>query len=217
VIARRHQGVHHGTRRERDQHRADDIEPATRSWKRSHRPQQSHQEQRTDGDVDVEHPRPAGAGGQDAAEKHPDGGARTAQRRPHAERAGQFGPGERAGDHRQGRGRHGRCPHPLQRPREQQHLRPRCEPRQQRGRDEQREPGQHHTAWAEDVCRLAAQQHQPAEHQRIDARHPRQPGSVDAEIGTHVGQRDRHHGDVDDEHQLSDAEERQGAPSPRVQ
>ncbi len=216
VVAGRDEPVHDGGGRGGGEGGAEDVEPAARPGPRPHPPGQGRQQQRPDRDVHPEHPRPARARGQDAAQEHADGGARAAERRPDADGARQLGPAERAHDDGQRGGRHGRRAHALQAAGDEQQLGGPRQPGEQRGDGEQREAGEHDAARPQDVGGLAAQQHQPAEDEGVHARHPGQAGAVEAEVGAHLGERDRDDGDVDDEHQLGDAEQREDAPAPGV-
>lgn len=192
------------------------VEPSAGSGHRSNGAQEREQQHGAHRHVDEEHPGPARSGGEHAAEQDADGGTGSAERRPHPESAAQLGAGERPHDHRERGRRHHRGSDTLQSAGDQEELGAAGEARQQRGDGEQPEAGEHEPSWAEDVGGLAAEQHEPAEHERVDARHPGESGTAEPEVGAHVRQRDRHDGDVDDEHELGDAEHREDAPPPRI-
>jgi hypothetical protein len=79
------------------------------------------------------------------------------------------------------------------------------------GKHEQAE--QYHAAGAEEIGRPPAEKHQAAEHQGVGTDDPGQCVAFQAEVRADVRQRDRHHGDIQDEHELRDAEQCQHAPA----
>ena len=88
-------------------------------------------------------------------------------------------------------------------------------PGKQRRAGEDDQPGQGEPPGAVAVRDPPAEQHEPAEQHRVGGHHPRQLGPGQAQRGADVRQRDVHHGDVEDQHQLGGGEQRERRPAPR--
>jgi len=69
--------------------------------------------------------------------------------------------------------------------------------------------GHEHAPAAEQIGGAPAEQEQAAEHQRVAPDRPAGIGAVDAEVGREVGQRDVHGRDVEYDHQLGQAEQKE--------
>ena len=87
--------------------------------------------------------------------------------------------------------------------------------RGERGEREHAQAGEEHAPAAEQVGGAAAEQQQAAEDERVARDRPADVGAADAEVLGHVGQRDVHGGDVEDDHQLGDAQQDE-QPEPRA-
>ena len=77
------------------------------------------------------------------------------------------------------------------------------------------EAGDEHAAAPEQVGRAAAEQQEAAEDERVGADHPLQVLLREPEVGLDRGQRDVHDRDVEDDHELHDAEEGECPPFAR--
>ena len=124
--------------------------------------------------------------------------------------------GEDGGDQGERRGGEHRRPHPLQRPRRDQCLRGGGRCRGDRGCGEDPEAGQEHPSPAEQVGGAATEQDQPAESERVGRDHPLEIGDRDAQVRLDGRQRDVHHRDVEDEHELRCAQQGQDHPRPAI-
>ena len=89
--------------------------------------------------------------------------------------------------------------------------RPRETGEQRRDREDEN-PGEEQAPPAEPVAEPAAEQEEPAEHQRIGADHPLQVLLGEAEVCLDGRERDVDDRDVEDGHELHDADQRQGEP-----
>lgn len=192
---------------------------SSRAWPRRTGQEQARQRgegEDADGHVDVEDPLPAGPVGQRPAQEHTDGRSGAADGGPDAERLVAFRAVEAGCDDRErGRGEQSGSD-ALGHPAAQQHGRARGEPGDQGRGGEHRDPGEDGAVGAEHVGEAPAEQHQPAEAQGVRGHHPGQRLPAEAEVGRHVGQGDVHDGDVQDEHELGQAEQDEHQPAARV-
>jgi hypothetical protein len=81
---------------------------------------------------------------------------------------------------------------------------------------EDHEPRCHHAAWTHQVSGPTADQHQPAEGERVGAHDPGEAVATEPQVGAHLRQRDRDHGHVEDEHELCGTEKAEQPPAVRV-
>ena len=65
---------------------------------------------------------------------------------------------------------------------------------------------------AQHVGGAAAEQEEPAEHEGVGADHPLEVALGEAEVDLDGGERDVHDRDVEDDHELDHAQEREGQP-----
>jgi hypothetical protein len=164
------------------------------------------------GTFDEEDRSPAQPGGQHAADQDACRCPRAADRAPDAKRPGALRPGVGRRDDRQGsRGEQGRA-RPLAEPGRDQRPGDRRKAAGQRRRREDRQAGQEHPPSADDIGRAPAEQHQPAAGQHVGGDHPLQPASLEAQRPGDRGQRDVHHGGVEDDHELRHAQQDQQRP-----
>ena len=207
-------GVDQGRQPGGDEQRTGDVELGRRG-RAAHLAQVEHRADHhgdADGDVDEEHPAPGQLGGQDAAEQRSDGPAGPTDRTPHAEGLGQPGTLE-GGDDDGERGRRPQRPaEALGHPGAGEHPRRGGEAADEAGHGEQRRPGDEHLAPAEEVGRPAAEQQEPGEGQHIGVHHPLQAGGRVVEVLADRREGDVHHRDVEDDHELRHAGERQDDP-----
>ena len=168
-----------------------------------------------DGNVDEEDPRPAQVAGEDAAEQHAGGGAATRGGAVDPERAVAVAAfGERGHQERQRSRREQRAAEPLQgAERDQRALRP-GDPAEQRAQREEEEAADEQPAPAEEIRQPAAEEQRAAEEDRVRGDDPLQARLREAEVGLDRRQRDVHDRHVEDDHELSRDDERQGAPPP---
>jgi hypothetical protein len=176
------------------------------------------QGEKADGHVDVEDPLPADVLREHAAEEHADGGARPCDGAEDAERLVPLRAlREHHGDdreHRRGKDRAGGA---LEQAGGDEHLRRRRESRQEREERERAEADHEDEAPTEEVAHAPAEQQEAAERERVAAYHPLQVLGREAEIRLDGGQRDVHDGDVEDDHQIGDAEHGERLPAPGVE
>ena len=186
-----------------------------------HRDPALRQEPRADGkdadadrEVDEEDPRPAQVRGEDAAEQHADGAADAGDRAPHRERDIPVVSLTEGRDDDRERRRCEQCAaEPLQCPREDQLAFRRGEPGQQRGEREQPHPCHEHAPATEQVGETAAQQERAAEEDRVGGDHPLQALLREVQVVLDRRQRDVHHRDVEDDHELRGGGDRQDEPA----
>ena len=84
--------------------------------------------------------------------------------------------------------------------------------REQRAEREDDDADEEHAPAAEQVGRAPAEQQEAAEDERVGADHPLEVLLREAEVDLDRGQGDVHDRDVEDDHELHDAEERQRQP-----
>ena len=143
-----------------------------------------------------------------AAEQHAEAAAEAAHRAPHAERAVALAAlGERGRDDREARGRDDRAAEALQRARADQQRRASSPARKQRSEREQRRAGEEHAPAAEQVGRAPAEHQKAAEGDRVGVHDPLQPRRREAEAVADRRQRDVDDRDVEDDHELRQADE----------
>ena len=139
-----------------------------------------------------------------------------ATRAPDAERPGPRAPLGVGGDEdgQGGRGEH-RAAEPLEGAGDDQHgLRVR-DPVEQAGEREEREPGQEQAPAAEEIGGAPAEEEESGEGQRIGVDHPLQAARREAEVVADRRQGDVDHRDVEDDHELAEADEQQHQPGRR--
>ena len=90
------------------------------------------------------------------------------------------------------------------------------ERRGERGEREHAQAGEEHAPAPEQVGGAPAEQEQAAEDQRVARDRPADVAAADVEVLRHVGKRDVHGGDVEDDHQLGDAEQDEQAVRDRL-
>jgi hypothetical protein len=86
----------------------------------------------------------------------------------------------------------------------------------ERCRREQQKTGEDEPAGSEQVGGAAAEQQQSAEREGVAADHPGEGFPLQVEVCAHVWQGDRDDGDVEDEHELRDADQPQDSPASRM-
>ena len=162
-----------------------------------------------DGQVDEEDRAPVDELGQHAAEQHADRGAGAADRAPDAQRLGTLGAVEGARDDRQRRRGQQRGAEALSGTRREQHRGATRERGSQRGRGEDGQAGEEDAAAAEQVGGAPAEQQQAAEDQRVAGDRPADVGLRDVQVLRQVRERDVDRADVEDDHQLRDAQQQE--------
>ena len=161
-----------------------------------------------DGQVDEEDQAPVDELGERAAEQHAEGRAGAADGAPGAERLGPLAAlGEGGHDDRERRGGEHGGAEALAGAGGEQRRRAAGERRGERGEREDAQAGEEHAPAAEQVGGAAAEQQQAAEDQRVARDRPADVTAADVEVLGHVGKSDVHGGDVEDHHQLGDAEQ----------
>ena len=166
-----------------------------------------------DRDVDEEDPGPAEHGREHAAEQDARRGAEAADRAPHAERdvpLAALGEGHRQ-DRERRRRDHRRAEALNGARRDQRRLGPR-QAGEERGEREHDEPGEKDPPAPEQVGRAAAEEQEAPEHERVGADDPLQVLLREPEVDLDRGQCHVHDCDVQDDHELHDAEKRQRPP-----
>ena len=183
------------------------------SWLSSQQDRRQHESGDTDRHVDEEDPLPAEGVGQDSPEQYAGHGAEAADRTPGAEGdVALTAFAERRGEDRQcGRGDDRRAEALEGAGADQRRLRP-GQPRQQRGHGEHDDADEEDAAAAQHVGGPAAEQQEPAEDQGVGADHPLEVLLREPEVALDGGQSDVHDRDVEDDHELDDAQEREGQP-----
>ena len=86
------------------------------------------------------------------------------------------------------------------------------QPRPQRGHREHHDADEEHSPSAHDVRRPPAEQQEASEHEGVGADDPLEVVLGEAEIDLDGGQCDVHDRDVEDHHELDQAQEREGQP-----
>jgi hypothetical protein len=163
--------------------------------------------------VDEEDPLPRERAGEDPAEQQAEGAAAGRDRTPDAERLRALGAlGERRGDDRQRRRRDQRAAEALEAAGGDQHPGAGGEAVEQRGGREDEHAGDEQPAPADEVGGAAAEQQEPAEHQRVGVDHPLQVRRRELEVVLDRRQRDVHDRGVEDDHELREADQHQDEP-----
>ena len=166
-----------------------------------------------DRDVEEEDPLPAQRVREDATEEHACGGTEATDGAPDAEGDVALLPLDegRHQDRERGR-RDDRRTQPLQGAgADQRRLVPR-EPGEQRGHAEEREAEDEHAPAADEVGRAPAEEQEAPEEERVGADHPLEVLLGEPEIHLDRREGDVHDRDVEDDHELDDAQERQRPP-----
>ena len=178
---------------------------------------QEHGDDR-DRDVDQQAPAPREVLGEDAAEEQAERGAAAGDRTVDAERAGALlGLVEGHGDERQGRGSQQRREGTLEATcREQQGGGGRCTA-ERGGAGEADEADDERALAADVVGDPAAEEEETAEGQGVRRDDPLLVGVGDAEGRLRRRDREVHDRGVEDDHELRDADDQQGAPAQRVE
>ena len=167
----------------------------------------------TDRHVHEEDPLPGEEVGQDPAHQDARGGADAADRAPRAERDVAVAPFvERRRQDRERRRRDRRGAEALQRPGGDERRVAPGEAAEERADGEDDEPRHEDAAPAEDVGQAAAEQEEPPEHERVGADDPLQVLLREVEVGLDRRQRDVHDRDVENDHELHHAEQRECVP-----
>ena len=144
--------------------------------------QRGKQQDRRDGEVDVEDRPPVGELGEDAADEDADRRARAADRTPRRERLRPPRALVGGGDDRQCRRGEDRGAEPLACAGSEQHRGASGHRRSERGRGEDAEAGHEHAAATEQIGSPSSQQRQTAENQRVVGDRPADVSRSDAEV-----------------------------------
>jgi hypothetical protein len=168
-----------------------------------------------DGDVDEEDPVPVERVREDAAEQD---AKRAAAGGDEAEDAHGLRPLRRAGEQRhhqrQGDGRHDRAAEALHGARGDEHALRAREPADGRGNGEEPDPGEKQGPMAEQVAEPAPEQEKAPEGDQVRVDHPRERLFREAEIRSYRWERDPDDRNVEDDHQVAEAEDEQREPPP---
>jgi hypothetical protein len=159
-----------------------------------------------DRQVDQEDGPPAELVGEQPAEDRADGGRGAVDRAPDAERGAPVTSLVGAGDQGGGRGHHRRPAEALDGAGGDQRGRVGGGGAHQRGGGEDHQPGEVEPAVAEPVTERAADHQQRGQRQGVDVHHPLEGGERRMQVGGHLGQRDIHDADVDEQHEGADAD-----------
>ena len=172
-----------------------------------------HERGHTYRDVDEEDPLPAERVGQDTSEEYAGHGTEAADGSPGTERDVALTPlYERRRQDRQRCRRDDRRAQALDGAgRDQRFVGPR-HPGQQRGDREHGDPAEEDPPSTEDVGGPTAQEQEAAEDESVGTDHPLEIALREPEVHLDRGQRHVHDRDVEDDHELNDAQERQGQP-----
>ena len=163
--------------------------------------------------VDVEDPLPTERVGQDTAEEHACDGPERAHCTPGTERrVAILALPECGHEDRQCRRRDERRTEPLQSAGADQSLFTPGQARDERGAGEDDDAGEKESPAPEEVGRATAEEQEAAEEQRVGADDPLQVLLREAEVGLDRGQSDVHDRDVEHDHELHRAEEREPDP-----
>ena len=150
---------------------------------------------------------------EDAAEQQAHRAATDRDRGPHAHRLRPLGTlGERRGHDRERGGGDERCAEALQPAGDDEELRGRREPADERADGEDHHTGEEHSLPADEVACPAAQQQEAAEDERVCVHDPLQVGARHLEVGLDRRQRDVDDRRVEDDHELRDADEDENEP-----
>ena len=192
------------------QERAGQVEPAPlrRAGVRGDHPAGGDGKGDADREVDEEDRLPAEQLGQDSAEQHADSRAGATDGAPGSQRVGaRRALREGAHQDRQGRGRQQRGAEPLAGASGEQRRGTARERGGQRGGDEHAETGQEHAPAAQEVSGASAEEQQASEDERVARDGPADIAAGDAEALGDVRHGDVDGRDVEDDHQLRDAEQ----------
>jgi hypothetical protein len=203
----------------RDQQDARDVELGGRRCLRLPAQQHGAADDRRPGEeqVDVEAPAPGQVRGERAAEQQPDRGARTRDRAVDPEGlAPLLGVAERRGQQRQRGRREHRGEHALAGTGGDQHGEVDRRAADRRGHGEADQAGEEHDLAADQVGQPAAEQQQAAERQRVGGHDPLPVDVVEVQRVLRRRQCQVHHGQVEDDHELRDADYDEDPPAPRV-
>jgi hypothetical protein len=177
------------------------------------------EEQRDERDrkVDEEDRLPAHVLGEHAAEQHADGRPGAGDSPKDAERLVPFRAllERHQGDREDGR-REDRTRCALREARRDEHAGARGQPRPERRGEEQRETDHEHPAPAEQVAGTAAEEQEAAERQRVARDDPLEVLRREAKVLLDRRQGDVHDRDVEDDHEVGDAEDGECLPAPGI-
>jgi hypothetical protein len=163
-----------------------------------------------DGNVDEEHPPPAGPVGQQPTRDDADCRRRPAHRAVDAEGAvALLALGEGDSEDRQCRRRHQGGAEALEAAGCDQEPDRLGDARKERGAGEDGQPGQENPASPEQVGQPPPEQKEPSEHEAVGDDDPLQGALADAEVTLDRRERHIHDGDVEDDHELRGARQRQ--------
>ena len=193
---------------------ADPVEPRSRTGPRR-LPDQPHAEQDADHDDDLagEDHAPAQLRRRPAAEDRPDGDPGAGDAAEHAVGEGPILAFEVGGDQGDHRRHHQRGADPLEdRPAEHQARDAPGGRRERRAAAVDAEPDREDASPSHDVAQLAAGEHQPRHHQRVERDHDLDRGHRGVEVLDELGDRDVHHRLVEDHQELRRAEDGQDSP-----
>ncbi len=202
--------------RDRDQHRAGHVQaPVGREALR--RRQQAEREcdnGHTDRHVDEEDPVPVEQVGEDAAQDDADRAASGRDEPDHAHRLGAVG---RLGEERHGQrerdGGDDRAAEPLNRASADEEPLRRREPARERRGGEERDPDDEELAVPVEVAEPPAEEQEAPEREQVGVDDPRERALGESEVLADRRQRDVHDRRVEDDHQVSRAEDEEGKPA----
>jgi hypothetical protein len=189
-----------------------DIEPAAfRLTSRLRERAKGDDEHRDpDGNVHEQNPAPADEVGEQSARDQPARGAARRGRRPHAQRPAAFVRlGEPGGEQAQRRGSKYRTANALGGAGRDQLPGALRKPAQETEQGESGEPEQEHPLAPEQIGRPTAQHQEPGERERVGVDHPLLAGGRHVKRRAHLRQCDVDDRHVEDDHELSDARNRE--------
>ena len=195
-----------------DEHGAGDVEVAGALGARRRRDQARAERDDDDAERHVhgEDRRPPERLGEDAAEQRARRRAEAADGAPRGQAAVALAAfGERGGDDRQRRRRQHGAAEALDGARGDQQIARVRERACERGQREHRGADEEHAPAAEQVGRAAAEHQEAGERQRVGVDHPLQAGGREMQPGAHRRQRDVDDRDVEDDHELREADDEQ--------
>ena len=199
-----------------DRRGAGDVEVAVGEFGAAltEQPRSEPDDERADGDVDEEDPRPAEAAGQCPSEQDAGGSAAARDGAPDAECKVALAPfAEDGGQDREGRRGEQRRAEALQGAEgDQRAFRP-GKAVQQRADGEERQPGDEQAPAPEQVGEAAAEEQHAAEEDRVGSDHPLQARLREVQVGADRRQRHVHDRDVEHDHELRCDDDREGGPA----
>ena len=216
-IGRGHDPVDAEHQRSGDEHCPGDVDPMTQAQALvlADQPGAERHRRDTDRHVDEEDPVPAGPLRQGAARKQSEGAAARDHEREHAHRLGALGRllelGDDDGDDH---ARRQRAPEALQEAARDQVVGARGEPAAHRGDGEQEHARQEDLAAPDQVAEPAGDQQEAPVGDEVGVDHPRQAGLRKTKVALHERQRHVDDGRVEHDHQLPQADDDQGRPTP---